>query len=133
MKIYFGDDRLSFRLEKLAVSTLVIGCLVFCGCNKPKPSVAPVATEQEASQAAADHVPVYTPSPAGAQPVNVSPNGEPDLHALNRGLLRWLAANRRAPANFEDFAATAGVAIPPPPTGKKYIIAKDMHIKLVNR
>jgi hypothetical protein len=42
-------------------------------------------------------------------------------------------ANHRVPANFDDFAATAGVVIPPPPAGKKYVIRKDMHIELVNQ
>jgi hypothetical protein len=37
------------------------------------------------------------------------------------------------PANFDEFAATAGVPIPPPPAGKKYFLAKDMHIQLVNQ
>ena len=48
-------------------------------------------------------------------------------------MVRWLIANKRRPKDFEDFAATAGVPIPPPPAGKKYAIGKDMHIVLVNR
>lgn len=60
-------------------------------------------------------------------------NGQPDLDALDRAMVRWLVGHRRTPANFEEFAATAGVAIPPPPAGKKYMIRKDMHIALVDR
>jgi len=41
--------------------------------------------------------------------------------------------NRRPPKNFEDFAATSGVEIPPPPDGKRYAIDKTMHIILVKR
>jgi hypothetical protein len=63
----------------------------------------------------------------------VQPDGQTDLKALNRCLIRWLIANKRRPNNFEDFAATAGVPIPPPPAGKQYAIGKDMHIVLVNR
>ncbi len=72
-----------------------------------------------------------TASPVAVPAVTVVPNSEPDLGELNRGLLRWLMRNHRRPANFEDFAATAGVAIPPAPAGKKYVISKDMHIQLV--
>jgi len=78
-------------------------------------------------------MPVYSPAPPNS-PVGVAAsNGEPDLGELNRAMLRWLGRNRRTPANFDDFAATAGVAIPPAPAGKKYVIAKDMHVQLVNK
>jgi hypothetical protein len=60
-------------------------------------------------------------------------NAAPDLVELRRALARWLVRNRRPPANFEDFAATAGVVIPPPPAGKKYVITKRMEILLVDR
>jgi hypothetical protein len=63
----------------------------------------------------------------------VQPDGQPDIHALNRCLVRWLIANKRRPKDFADFAATSGVAIPPPPAGKRYVIGKDMHILLVDR
>jgi hypothetical protein len=113
---------------------LLVGALVFTGCSKAKkPSDETSApTPEVAKQMAADHVPVYAPTKTTPTPVAV-PNGEPDLAELNRAMLRWLMSHHRAPASFEDFAATAGVVIPPAPAGKKYIIAKDMHIQLVNK
>ncbi len=63
---------------------------------------------------------------ASAQP-------DPDLQDVNRQLRRWILKNQRPPENFEDFAATAGMQIPPPPAGKKYAIDKHMHVVLVNR
>ena len=112
---------------------LLAAALVLAGCGKAKsPPASPAAP-------AAD-VPVATPAPtvtatppAKSQPVIAAPNGEPDLPALNRALMRWLMSNKRPPANFADFAATAGVTIPPPPAGKKYVIAKNMHIELVKQ
>jgi hypothetical protein len=92
-----------------------------CGKKSEKPSSSatpPLQTTQD-------------PSQPTATATNVA--AAPDLGELNRDLLRWILSNRRKPASFEDFSATAGVAIPPPPAGKKYIIAKDMHIQLVDR
>jgi hypothetical protein len=57
----------------------------------------------------------------------------PDLSAVNRAVRSWILANRRPPRNFEDFAATAGVTIPPAPPGKKYVLGSDMHVQLVNQ
>jgi hypothetical protein len=67
-----------------------------------------------------------------AQP-DGQPDGQPDMKELNRCLMRWLFANKRRPKDFADFAATAGVAIPPPPAGEQYVIGKDMRIVLVDR
>jgi hypothetical protein len=40
--------------------------------------------------------------------------------------------NHRVPANFAEFAASAGIQIPPPPAGKKYILNSHGLISLVN-
>ncbi len=108
-------------------------CLTGCGHRQTADKAStspPPGTNQSAATAG-------TPLPASTQaailPSLAQPNGEPDMGELNRTLLRWVLANRRRPASFEDFAATAGVPIPPPPAGKKYIIGKDMHVILVSR
>ncbi len=61
------------------------------------------------------------------------PDGAVDMPELQRTVIRWVVSNRRRPNSFEDFAATAGVPIPPPPAGKKYILTRDLHVQLVNR
>ncbi|HET7624665.1 MAG TPA: hypothetical protein VFM25_05310 [Verrucomicrobiae bacterium] len=102
------------------------------GCHKNElSSAAPPA--QMTNAAPANHLSDSTQVTAGSQSVAVQANGEPDLTELDRYLRRWLVQNRRRPANFEEFAATAGITIPPPPPGKKYIITKRMHVQLVNR
>jgi len=120
---------------------LILGAAVFtagCGKKSEKPSSSappPVQTTQDVSQPAAPS------SAVNSQPVPVvlatnaaaATNAAPDLTGMRRALGKWLVRNRRVPANFEDFAATAGVVIPPPPAGKKYVITKDMHIQLVDR
>jgi hypothetical protein len=109
-----------------------------CGKKSEKPlssAAPPLQTTQDTSQPAAPG------SAVNSQPVPVAlatnapgvTNAAPDFAELRRALARWLVRNRRPPANFEDFAATAGVVIPPPPAGKKYVITKDMHIQLVDR
>jgi len=103
------------------------------GCGKSKPPVVVQVPDQNTNQTA-ETTPVYQPpTPAAPATEAVQPPAAPDLNELNRSLLRWVIGNRRRPQSFEDFAATAGVTIPPPPAGKKYIIGKDMHIQLVNR
>ena len=97
-----------------------------CGKKSEKPSSSatpPLQTTQDTSQ------PTAPSSDVNSQPVPAAP----DLGALNRALRQWLVRNHRVPASFEDFSATAGVAIPPPPAGKKYVITKNMQILLVDR
>ena len=110
----------------LAAATLFVGC--------GKKAEQPAAVSQP-TNASADAQPApATPAPAAPQQAATpSPAAaEPDLAALNRAIRRWLVANRRVPKNFDEFAATAGVSIPPPPSGKKYILTKDMHIQLAD-
>ena len=132
--------------HKLFIGFALIVIMMWCvnGCGNAKPPVAqtvtqPVAdqnTNQVSDQAEADHRPVYAPTtaapPAPAEAATQT-NSEPNLRELQRTLIRWTMVNRRAPKNFDDFAATAGIPIPPPPPGKKYFIDKTMHVLLVNQ
>jgi hypothetical protein len=119
-----------------ACGVLILGlilCLSGCGGHKSADNTStPAQTNETAAAAAENQTPVNTQSstPAAA---TVQANAEPDLPELNRAVRRWLMANRRRPASFEDFAATAGVPIPPPPAGKKYFLSSDMHVQLVPR
>jgi hypothetical protein len=131
-----------FRLNKLvslgsripfaAIAILAVS-ICFTGCKKSKPPEAQAVAVQDTNQVAEDHAPVFQPPvPVAPVAVNTPATGAPDLRELDRDLIRWIVGNRRPPKNFADFAATAGVQIPPPPAGKKYIIDKTMHIQLVD-
>jgi hypothetical protein len=131
------------------------GCLLAvalfsAGCHKaddtaaappPAPAAATPSTNQDGQAAAPAavvnnqaHVPMGGPvAPDVDAPPTVKPGGEPDLHALDQAMLGWLVANRRRPSSFQEFAATAGVAIPPPPPGKMYAISSTMHVILIDQ
>lgn len=70
--------------------------------------------------------------PPGPLPPVVDNAGQTDMDELNRTLVRWILRNKRRPNSYEDFAATAGVQLPTPPAGKKFVIGKDMRIVLQN-
>jgi hypothetical protein len=124
-------------LKLLGVVALTVAlAVIITGCRKKTPAAQappPADTQQVQADASAGAAPQPAPAPSPNQPPLVQDNGQPDFGALNRVLLHWVASNRRLPANFNDFAATAGVTIPPPPPGKKYVIAKNMHIELANK
>lgn len=120
----------------LVLTGLLALALVVCGCGRKKSLAA--AKSSDASQAPSSTQPATGAPGPGPQVLRqpeavVQTDGQTDLHALNRCLIRWLIANKRRPKDFADFAATAGVPIPPPPAGKQYAIGKDMHIVLVSR
>jgi len=108
------------------LALLVVLCASGCGKKAAQPVAPPSAPAT--SQAPAQSAPAAQPStPPAVQ------NGQPDLGEINRTLIRWLIRNKRRPASFEDFAATADTPIPPAPAGKKYVIAANMHVQLVNQ
>jgi hypothetical protein len=133
MKIKTGWKQPLFQFS-LALA-LVAGALVLAGCSKAKKVAAepPAPTAQELKQAENDHMPVPSPNTPVAVAPLAAPSGQVDMGELNRTLIRWIVGHRRPPANFQEFAATAGVPIPPPPAGQKYIIAKNMHVQLVSQ
>jgi hypothetical protein len=96
-----------------------------CGKKTAQPAAIQPASTIEAPAQATPHA---QPS---AQPA-AQQKGEPDLADINRTLIRWIIRNKRRPASFEDFAATADTPIPPAPAGKKYVIGPNMHVQLVN-
>jgi hypothetical protein len=135
---WFNKSSPSGRKNVFVFAVILTAAVFFTGCSKSKPPVTQATVVPDTNQVAEDHAPVYQPpaavAPTVAPTVAAAPaSGAPDLKELDRGLIRWIVGNRRPPKNFADFAATAGVPIPPPPAGKIYIIDKTMHIQLVDR
>jgi hypothetical protein len=126
---------------------LLATALFSTGCHKasdamatPPPAPAPVASAPDTNQDAVSGT-VANTQPQAAAPAQadgdgrpyVKPNGEPDLHVLDGALLDWRFSHQRKPTSFAEFAASSGIAIPPPPAGKKYALATSGHIILVDR
>lgn len=119
-----------FVIRGIALGLTLMMAAGWTGCGKKE---TPAASAPVTQAAPPPQQPAATPPPAAAAASPMVQNGQPDLAEMNRTLIRWIVRNRRPPANFQDFAATAGVEIPPPPAGKKYVIAQNMHIQLVNQ
>ena len=101
---------------------LVLGV---CGCHKTP--AAPPAAAADASAA-----PLPPPGPQAA-PVTAIDRSPQDIHNMERALVGWVIRNHQRPKSFEEFVASSGIQVPPPPAGKKYVIAKNMHIVLVDQ
>jgi hypothetical protein len=137
------NDRRNGRIESQRVGGLglvaIMGlALVATGCGKSKSATVQMSgsspVEDTNPPPVTNQMPVYQ-QPASANPATaaVQPAAGPDLRELDRGLIRWIVSNHRRPGSFEEFAATANITIPPPPTGKKYAFDHTMHIQLVDR
>ena len=108
------------------------------GCNKKDQGSGTNAPMPPAQTNASQPVPATPPTVADSQPQPAltaanATNAAPDLRPLNQALIGWIMQNRRHPATFEEFAASADIQIPPPPPGKKYIFNGRGLISLVNR
>jgi hypothetical protein len=124
-------------LERVLYAFVCAATLFATGCRKQNQSAeSPSAVPAPPSQTDASQATATTPAPAvnpTTPPAATATNALPDLRPLNQALMGWIVRNQRHPANFEDFAATAGIQIPPPPPGKKYIINGRGLISLVNQ
>ena len=134
MKFYSGQQ--ISQSAKFIGLVCIAGVLGVDGCSKaktsapePNASPPPPVTQADTNPAAQPVAQAPGTAPSTTQPAAPA---EADLPALQRALAGWLVAHRRVPANFEEFAATAGVTIPPPPPGKKYYLTKRMRIELVD-
>ena len=56
-----------------------------------------------------------------------------DLAQLTRDLKRWIISSKERPASFEEYVTKSNAKIPPPPSGKKFAISKEMRVILVDR
>jgi hypothetical protein len=131
---------------RIGFGFLLVAVLFSTGCHKaidaaatPPPAPAPVAAAPDTNQDTLAGAVVNTHAQAAAAQTDgdgrpyVKPNGEPDLHVLDGALLDWRFSHQRKPSTFAEFAASSGIAIPPPPAGKKYALAASGHIILVDR
>jgi len=118
---------------------LIWGVAMFAtGCGKKEsaaPSATTVAPEQTATQetaaATAPSHPVYTPPMPTAAAANAD-NGLTVLQQLNRSVIQYRIQNHRNPTSVEEVAAFAGVQVPPPPPGKKYVFNGKGFVVLVD-
>ena len=113
---------------------LMLGLSV-AGCDKSKP--APVEASVSPTVEATNPATAATIMAAAPVPTQVvipaSPDGTPDLKAINQAYIRWIVQNRQRPKNFDDFVALSGAHLPPPPAGKKYVIDKNGFINFANQ
>ena len=122
------------RSTKLVMSSLRLSLLLSAAtlgavsCTREQGAPPPGSVSSAAPTATA---PMQGAPGAPAPTVVVSQTGEPIN--LDREVRKWILRNQRPPKDFEDFAATAGIEVPPPPPGKKYVIDKTMHVVLAKR
>lgn len=120
------------------MAAVLAAILALPGCSKKTSSVTPIVPPAAADQSQAQAAPPSS-QPQAPQPGNptgeplVQPTGQPDLGAINRVLIRWIVGHKRIPADFQEFASTCGVSLPPPPPGQKFIITKNMHVQLASK
>jgi hypothetical protein len=134
MKMRSQADRGAARatgLRQILCAGLVCATvLLAAGCGKQAQSPTPPPPDTNASQPApATPATAVNATPA---PAVTTTNAGPDLRELNGELVSWIIQNHRRPASVEDFAASSGIHIPPPPPGKKYALNGRGLIILVN-
>jgi hypothetical protein len=138
MKIFSGIVRLAGRPSSggglLYVLLVCTTAALAAGCSKKDESSAAAPLPPPQTNAASS-APAMPPAVANSQsgPAASATNAMPDLRPLNQALIAWIIQNRRHPATFEEFAASANIQIPPPPPGEKYVLNSRGLISLVNR
>jgi len=140
MMQFFGNDWFNTRLLSSPRAAfwpgviLVLGMLA-AGCGKSKP--ASVEASAPPIFEATNRAPAATITAAAPVPTQVvipaSPDGTPDLKAINQAYIRWIVQNRQRPKNFEEFVSLSGAHLPPPPAGKKYVIDKNGFINFASQ
>jgi hypothetical protein len=136
MNVLFDLVRFPGWRPKTTLLSLFLIAVVAIGCGKQNAS-APPAVPPETPVAVTPAVPTQTqtaPTPIAIQQPQTTPNsGAPTtLQSLNRAMVGWMRTNHRHPQNFEDFASTATIQIPAPPSGKKYTLNGRGFIVLVD-
>jgi hypothetical protein len=115
----------------LAVSALGVSC-------KKETEKATTTLTREEIKLAENNVSKGAPvAQTQAQPHPLAVAADADaqavLNQLTREVRRFILRTQRPPSTFEDFASKSGVKFPPPPTGKKYELTRQMQVILVNQ
>ena len=118
-------------MNRTAVVAVCLALLTGCHKKTVATNTAPPPST-ESTQAVTTAGPP-APTPLADIPPPATPTPEPDLNFLSMRLRDWIFANGRTPKNFDEFAATAHMQIPPPPAGKKYAFTQRMRVILVDR
>jgi len=117
----------------------VSGCIVLAaalftgGCSRKSSDVIESQPSVQTNQMAEATNGNSSTQPAPPVGSVAQADGQPNMAELNRAAKFWMFRNRRRPTSWDDFVAHAGVQIPPPPPGKKYVLSKDMHVTLVDQ
>ena len=113
---------------------VMLAALLATGCSKSKPVPVEVSTPPTTVEATNPAPAIMAAAPVPTQVViPASPDGTPDLKAINQIYIRWIVQNRIRPKNLDEFIALSGVRFPPPPAGKKYVIDKNGFINFANQ
>lgn len=120
------------RVMMIRCLMLAVMALGISSCSKQAQVVDTSTPETHAPIAQ----PVTTISDSNSAPMLALPPAA-DLDAvlaqLTREVRKWIVRHQRPPQNFEEFAASATVQIPPAPAGKKFALSKQMRVVVVNR
>lgn len=101
----------------LALVLTAIGFAV-CSCSKKAATDTPRTTANPSTGA-----PAPQPLPPSSQTIAADATAEAAAGQLTAELRRYVAYTHSIPKSFEDFAAHDPIKFPPPPSGKKYVIA----------
>jgi hypothetical protein len=123
------------RWQGVLLAGIGATAILAVGCHpKDQNTEAPAVAQSPSPTDANPSNPMTSPPVTNpGTPVTTATNAPPDLRELNGALLDWIIQNQRHPANFEEFAASSGTQIPPPPPGKKYVLNSRGLISLVDR
>lgn len=137
-----GDrmDRWSGLQSAVPLAALVtaLSCLLI-GCGKkqaPQATAVSPAGSQDQSQNSNGQTAAAPDLSHAVPPQLAAPSGADlqarNIHQMERVLVGWIISTHHRPNSFEEFVAATRIQVPPPPPGKKYVIAKNMHIILVD-
>lgn len=136
MKKNPGREPRSFQLGKHGCVALMALVLAVVGCGKKQPPQAaappaPAAGNQNAPATPASQ-PTHTEPPQLAAPAGNDLQAK-SIHQMEKVLVGWVISHHHRPKSFEEFVAESRIQVPSPPPGKKYVIANNMHILLVDK
>jgi hypothetical protein len=128
-----GSMRLLIKILPIWTAIMLASTLFVSGCSRKSSDTVNSQAIAQTNQVVetANAAPPAQATPAAASVVQA--NGQANMAELDRVARMWMFRNHRRPTSWEDFAANAGVQIPPPPPGKKNFLSKDMRVTLVDR